>query len=108
EWLTTDERVAMISFTGSPGVARAISRNAGLRRLTLELGGNAATIVAEDANVDLAVQRNVMGGYAYSGQTCISVQRIYIQQARYDEFAQKYVTAVEALQPGDPLDAATD
>ena len=62
EWLTTDPRVNMITFTGSPGVARAISKNVGLRRLTLELGGNAATVVAEDGNLDHAVSRNVMGG----------------------------------------------
>ena len=108
EWMTTDPRVAMITFTGSPGVARVISKNAGLRRLTLELGGNAATIVAEDANVDHAVSRNVMGGFAYSGQTCISVQRIYVHRSRYDEFKQKYVAAVEALKLGDPLDDTTD
>lgn len=108
EWLTTDPRVAMLTFTGSPGVARAISKNAGLRRLTLELGGNAATVIAEDANIDHAVSRNVMGGYAYSGQTCISVQRIYVHRSRYDEFRQKYAQAVEALKLGDPLDEATD
>lgn len=108
EWMTTDPRVAMITFTGSPGVARAISKNAGLRRLTLELGGNAATIVTEDANVDHAVSRNVMGGFAYSGQTCISVQRVYVHRSRYEEFKQKYAAAVEALTLGDPLDEATD
>jgi acyl-CoA reductase-like NAD-dependent aldehyde dehydrogenase len=108
EWMTTDPRIAMITFTGSPGVAVAISKNAGLRRLALELGGNAATIVTEDANIDNAVSRNVMGGFAYSGQTCISVQRIYVHRSRYDEFKQKYVAAVEALKLGDPQDDATD
>ncbi len=108
EWLTTDPRVAMISFTGSVGVAHAITKTAGIRRVVLELGGNAATIVDEDANLDQAVSRNVMGGYSYSGQTCISVQRIYIHRRRYDEFRDKYVAAVQKLKLGDPVDAATE
>lgn len=108
EWLTTDPRVAMITFTGSPGVARAISRVAGLRRVTLELGGNAATIVDADANLEAAVGRNIMGGYAYSGQTCISVQRIYIHRSRYDEFRERYVEAAKRLVMGDPLEDKTD
>ncbi|MFO7323778.1 MAG: aldehyde dehydrogenase family protein, partial [Chloroflexota bacterium] len=108
EWLTTDPRVAMITFTGSPGVARAISKNAGLRRLTLELGGNAATIIDEDANLTQAVSRNIMGGYAYSGQTCISVQRIYVHRSRYDEFRDRFVEAAGKLRLGDPLQESTD
>lgn len=107
-WLTSDPRVAMITFTGSPGVARHISKVAGLRRLTLELGGNAATIIEADGNVDHAVARTVMGSFAYSGQTCISVQRIYVQQDRYDEFRQKFVDATNKLITGDPLDEKTD
>lgn len=107
-WLVTDPRVAMITFTGSPGVARAISKNAGLRRLTLELGGNAATIIDEDANIEHAIGQNVIGGYAYSGQTCISVQRIYIHRSRYDEFLNGYVESVNKLKLGDPLEDETD
>ncbi len=108
EWLTTDHRIAMISFTGSVGVARAISKNAGIRRVVLELGGNAATIIDADANLDQAVSRNLIGGYAYSGQTCISVQRIYVQRSRYAEFRDKYIAAVQKLRLGDPLDPATE
>lgn len=107
-WLTSDPRVAMITFTGSPPVARQISKVAGLRRLTLELGGNAATIIEADGNVDHAVARTVMGSFAYSGQTCISVQRIYVHHERYDEFRQKFVDATRQLVTGDPLDEKTD
>ncbi len=107
-WLTGDPRVAMISFTGSPPVARQIAKNAGLRRLTLELGGNAATIVEADANLEHAVARTVVGSFAYSGQVCISVQRIYIHRSRYDEFRDRFVEATRQLVMGDPLDDRTD
>jgi acyl-CoA reductase-like NAD-dependent aldehyde dehydrogenase len=106
--LVTDPRIAMITFTGSPGVARAISKNIGLRRLALELGGNAATIITEDGNVDHAVERNTIGGYAYAGQTCISVQRIYVHRSRYDEFRDKYVDSVKKIKLGNPLEEDTD
>lgn len=107
-WLTTDPRIAMISFTGSVPVARQITRTAGLRRVVLELGGNAATIIDEDANLDHAVGRNVIGSFSYSGQTCISVQRIYVQRSRYDEFRQKFLAASAKLVVGDPLNDQTD
>jgi acyl-CoA reductase-like NAD-dependent aldehyde dehydrogenase len=107
-WLTTDARIAMISFTGSPGVALAISKVAGLRKTVFELGGNAATIVEADANLAQAVSRNVMGGYAYSGQTCISVQRIYVHSSVYEQFRDLYVSAVKKQRLGDPLEDSTD
>ncbi len=107
-WLTTDPRISMISFTGSPAVAHHISKAAGLRRVVLELGGNAATIVDEDANIDVAVNRTVMGSFSYSGQVCISVQRLYIHRKRYDEFRSKFLAATEKLVMGDPLSDATD
>lgn len=107
-WLTTDPRIAMISFTGSPAVAHHISKAAGLRRVVLELGGNAATIVDEDANIDAAVNRTVMGSFSYSGQVCISVQRLFIHSKRYDEFRSKFLAATEKLVMGDPLSDSTD
>jgi acyl-CoA reductase-like NAD-dependent aldehyde dehydrogenase len=107
-WLTTDPRIAMITFTGSPPVARKISEVAGLRRVTLELGGNAATVVEADANLDHAVKQTVMGSFAYSGQVCISVQRIYVQRDRYAEFRERFVEATNKLVMGDPLDDKTD
>ncbi len=107
-WLTTDPRVAMITFTGSVPVAHEISKVAGIRKILLELGGNAATIIDETGNLDAAVSKNIMGGFSYSGQVCISVQRIYVQRSRYAEFRDKYVAAANKLVMGDPLDDKTD
>ncbi len=76
--------------------------------MTLELGGNAAVIVNDDADVAYAAERVAWGGFAYAGQTCISVQRVYVHEKVYDEFAQELVRHVEALVLGDPLDEATD
>jgi acyl-CoA reductase-like NAD-dependent aldehyde dehydrogenase len=108
QMLVADERTNMVSFTGSPPVGRQIARDAGMKMVTLELGNNSATIVDEDANLDLALQRVVAGGFANSGQICISVQRVVVHQAVYDQFMAKLVPAVEALKVGDPLDETTD
>ena len=107
-WLVTDPRIAMITFTGSVPVARAISQNVGLRRAIYELGGNAATVIDQSANLDAAIGKTVSGGFAYSGQVCISVQRIYVHASRYDEFRVRYVEAANKLVIGDPLDEKTD
>lgn len=108
KWLTTDPRVAMISFTGSPPVARAISQVAGLRRTTFELGGNAATIIDAATDPMKAVERAVVGSFAYSGQVCISVQRIYVHEQHYERFKAAFVARTESLVTGDPLDDATE
>jgi acyl-CoA reductase-like NAD-dependent aldehyde dehydrogenase len=107
-WLTTDPRVAMITFTGSPPVARAISQVAGLRRTTFELGGNAATIIDETGDLDAAVNATVTGSFAYSGQVCISVQRIYVHRSKYDDFKAKFLERTARLTLGDPLKDTTD
>ncbi len=107
-WLTSDPRIAMITFTGSPPVAEAISKVAGLRRTTFELGGNAATIIDESADLDRAVGACVVGSFAYSGQVCISVQRIYVHRALYDRFRDAFVEQTRRLKLGDPLDDKTD
>jgi acyl-CoA reductase-like NAD-dependent aldehyde dehydrogenase len=107
-WLVTDPRVAMITFTGSVPVAREISKVAGLRRTVFELGGNAATVIDETGNLDAAVGKAVIGAFSYSGQVCISVQRIYVHSSRYAEFRDKYLAATERLVMGDPLDEKTD
>ena len=106
--MVMDERTNMVSFTGSPPVGRQIASDAGMKMVTLELGNNSATIVDEDANLGLAVQRIVAGGFANSGQICISVQRVVVHQAVYDEFLAMLIPAVEALMVGDPLDETTD
>jgi acyl-CoA reductase-like NAD-dependent aldehyde dehydrogenase len=106
--LVTDERTNMVSFTGSPPVGRQIAKDAGMKMVTLELGSNSATIVDEDANLDLAVQRVVAGGFANSGQICISVQRVVVHRRVHQEFLAKLVPLVAALKVGDPLDEDTD
>ena len=106
--MVMDERTNMVSFTGSPPVGRQIASDAGMKMVTLELGNNSATIVDSDANLELAVQRIVAGGFANSGQICISVQRVVVHQAVYDEFLALLIPAVEALVVGDPLDESTD
>ena len=106
--LVEDERLAMITFTGSPPVGRAIKARCGLKRITLELGSNSPTIIDEDADVDAAVSRCVVGSFANSGQVCISVQRIFVHRSRYDEFVAKFVAATGKLKVGDPLDKSCD
>lgn len=107
-WLTTDPRVAMISFTGSPPVARAISAVAGLRRTTFELGGNAAVVVDDTIELDNVVDKLVTGAFAYSGQVCISVQRIYVHRSRYDAFVSDFTARTRRLKLGDPVDDKTE
>jgi acyl-CoA reductase-like NAD-dependent aldehyde dehydrogenase len=103
-----DERVRMISFTGSVRAGWGIRSAAGTKRVALELGGNAGVIVEHDADIDFAAQRCAAGGYAYAGQSCISVQRILVHEKAYDEFIAAFVPRVQKLVVGDPLDPATD
>jgi acyl-CoA reductase-like NAD-dependent aldehyde dehydrogenase len=100
--------VAVISFTGSAATGAAVARSAGAKRLVLELGGNAATLVCEDADIAQAARVCARTGYSNSGQSCISVQRVYVQRSRYDEFVEGFTAEVKALAVGDPLDPATD
>lgn len=100
--------VSVISFTGSPATGAAVARAAGAKRLVLELGGNAATIVCADADLAHAARICARTGYSNSGQSCISVQRVYVQRARFDEFVEAFRGEVDTLVVGDPLDPATD
>jgi acyl-CoA reductase-like NAD-dependent aldehyde dehydrogenase len=100
--------VSVISFTGSAATGAAVARAAGAKRLVLELGGNAATIVCEDADVAAAARICAATGYSNSGQSCISVQRVYVHRSRYEEFLTLFTEAVAALTVGDPLDPGTD
>ena len=106
--LVEDDRIKLLTFTGSPVVGWGLKGRAGRKRVTLELGGNAAVIVHSDADVDYAAERVAWGGFAYAGQTCISVQRVYVHEDVYDRFASELVRRVDALVVGDPLDEATD
>ncbi|MDG4825239.1 aldehyde dehydrogenase family protein [Asanoa sp. WMMD1127] len=100
--------VGVISFTGSAATGAAVARAAGAKRLVLELGGNAATIVCADADVAAAARVCAATGYSNSGQSCISVQRVYVQRARFDEFVDAFTAEVEKLTVGDPLGEGTD
>lgn len=104
---TEDERLKLLSFTGSPNVGWALKAKAGKKPVILELGGNAACIVDHDADIDDAVNRIVFGAFYQSGQSCIGVQRINIHETVYAEFKQKLVAATQALTMGDPKDPKT-
>lgn len=106
--LCAAEQVDVISFTGSAATGAAVARAAGAKRLALELGGNAATIVCEDADPARAAAVCARTGYSNSGQSCISVQRVYVHRSRYDDFLDAFTAAVDSLVVGDPLDDATD
>jgi acyl-CoA reductase-like NAD-dependent aldehyde dehydrogenase len=106
--LVEDDRIKLLTFTGSPEVGWGLKSRAGRKRVTLELGGNAAVIVNADADVDYAAERIAWGGFVYAGQTCISVQRVYVHEAVYEDFVRKLLARVAALRVGDPLDEDTD
>jgi glyceraldehyde-3-phosphate dehydrogenase (NADP+) len=108
EKLVADDRLKMLTFTGSGKVGWALKQKAGKKRVTLELGGNAGVIVHSDADVAFAAERCVAGGFGYSGQTCVSVQRIYVQRTVYDAFLATLVTGVKKLRLGNPAEGSTD
>lgn len=105
--LTTDERLKLLSFTGSPDVGWALKARAGKKPVVLELGGNAACIVDADADLDDTVERVVFGAFYQSGQSCISVQRILVHASIYEEFRDRLVGKVKSLVIGDPKDENT-
>jgi acyl-CoA reductase-like NAD-dependent aldehyde dehydrogenase len=100
--------VSVISFTGSAATGAAVARAAGAKRLVLELGGNAATIVCEDADIAAAARICARTGYSNSGQSCISVQRVYVHRSRYADFVDAFTAEVGQLVVGDPLASTTD
>ena len=106
--LVTDERFRLLTFTGSSAVGWDMKARAGKKRVILELGGNAGVIVDESADLEFAVSRVATGGFAFAGQSCISVQRVYVHANIFDTFCANLVSAVEKLELGDPLDAETD
>ncbi|MBZ5719746.1 MAG: aldehyde dehydrogenase family protein [Acidobacteriia bacterium] len=106
--LVTDERLKLISFTGSAAVGWDIKRRAGKKKVILELGGNAGVIVHSDADLAYAAERCVAGGFAYAGQTCISVQRILVERSVCSKFTDLLLAGVKKLKTGDPLQESTD
>ena len=99
---TTDDRLKLLSFTGSPAVGWDLKARAGKKKVILELGGNAACVVDEDADMADAVSRLIIGAFYQSGQSCISVQRILVHERVYDELRDRLVAAAKTLKMGDP------
>jgi len=108
ERMVRDERIAMTTFTGSAKVGWHIKTIAGQKKVTLELGGNAAVIVCEDADLDLAAARCTRGGVVYGGQYCIGVQRVLVQRSVQKEFVEKLLAKVRACKIGNPLQEGID
>jgi acyl-CoA reductase-like NAD-dependent aldehyde dehydrogenase len=106
--LVEDERVALITFTGSAGVGWELRERAPRKRVNLELGNATPVIVAADADLDDVATRLAANAFSFAGQSCISVQRIYVERSAYDAFLDAFLPRVDALVVGDPADAATD
>jgi acyl-CoA reductase-like NAD-dependent aldehyde dehydrogenase len=108
EILLKDARIKKLSFTGSAQIGWYLKTRSGKKRVTLELGGNAAAIVEPDGDLNQIIPRLVVGSFAYAGQVCISVQRIYVQNTIFDEFIQKFKDEIiKNCQVGDPFDEKT-
>ena len=106
--LLEDERVKLITFTGSSEIGWWIKANSGKKEVVLELGGNAGVAVADDADLEWAAARLVFGAYAVAGQSCISVQRIYVHENVYEPFLKLLKARAAKLKVGDPMDPTTD
>jgi acyl-CoA reductase-like NAD-dependent aldehyde dehydrogenase len=104
---TTDERLKLLSFTGSPDVGWALKARAGKKAVVLELGGNAACVVDADTDLDDAIGRIIFGAFYQSGQSCISVQRILVHESLYDEFRERFCSEARRLTMGDPRNEDT-
>jgi glyceraldehyde-3-phosphate dehydrogenase (NADP+) len=106
--LVADERTRLLTFTGSPAVGWRMKERAGTKSVVLELGGNAGAIVDASADLDWTVRRLLVGAFAYSGQVCISVQRLLVHEAVWETFMERFVAAAAGLRMGDPLDPQVD
>ncbi len=106
--LVEHDQVAMITFTGSLEVGRRIRRNAGMKKVTLELGSNSSIIIDDESRLEQALSRCVVGAFAFSGQVCISIQRILLRSSLADRFLERFIPAVEKIRIGDPADKTTE
>lgn len=107
EQLVVDARFKLLSFTGSAPVGWMLKAKCGKKKVVLELGGNAAVVIEPDADLDYVAQRCVTGGFSYAGQTCISVQRIFVHESVAAAFTEQLVARVQRLETGDPCDERT-
>lgn len=106
--LVTHPDIRVITFTGSKDVGEWITKNAGLKKVVMELGSNSAVVVCEDANPEAIVKRIALGGYSQAGQVCISVQRVYVHESIFDRFVELLAKQAQSLKTGDPLNDSTD
>jgi glyceraldehyde-3-phosphate dehydrogenase (NADP+) len=106
--LVEDERVKLLTFTGSPDVGLELQKRAGRKRVALELGGNAGCIVHNDADLNWAAKRITIGAFAHAGQSCISVQRVFMHESIADKLTELLVERARAQKVGDPSDPTTD
>jgi acyl-CoA reductase-like NAD-dependent aldehyde dehydrogenase len=106
--LVEDERVKLITFTGSSGVGWGLRERAHKKRVNLELGNATPVIVAADADVSLAAAKVAQNAFSFAGQSCISVQRVYVERSAYEGFVETLLPLVESLKVGDPADEETD
>lgn len=106
--LVTDERFKLLSFTGSPVVGWEMKRNAGKKKVVLELGGNAAVIITPTADLDKAVTKSIVAGFSYSGQICIHAQRFFVHESVFQSFTNSFIAAAKKLKQGPPENPDTD
>ncbi|MGB6407668.1 MAG: aldehyde dehydrogenase family protein [Planococcus donghaensis] len=106
--LVESEKVKMITFTGSPAVGKGIRDKAGLKKVALELGSNSGLIIDEGVDMDVVIEKVVIGSFSNQGQVCISLQRIYIMESLIEEFLTRFKEATTKLKVGDPLDPSTE
>lgn len=106
--MTTHPDVRVVSFTGSRKIGEIITRQAGIKKVVLELGSNSAIVLHKDGNLKKAVQKTVLGGYAIAGQVCISVQRVFVHEDLFEEYLKELEEAVSRLKVGDPMQEETD
>ncbi|HLG23022.1 MAG TPA: aldehyde dehydrogenase family protein [Candidatus Manganitrophaceae bacterium] len=107
EKIVVDPRMKIFSFTGSAAVGWYLKEKANKKRVILELGGNAGVIIHSDADLDYAAKRCLVGAFSYSGQVCISVQRIFVQEKIYRPFLDLFIPLIQSLKIGDPMDEKT-
>ncbi|HLQ47544.1 MAG TPA: aldehyde dehydrogenase family protein [Candidatus Dormibacteraeota bacterium] len=106
--MVADDRFKLLTFTGSPSVGWRMKERAGKKKVVLELGGNAGVIIDKTADLDWAVRRCLVGGFTYAGQVCISVQRMFIHEAIWDAFLERFIAGAKAIRSGDPIDPETE
>ncbi|HHT9111466.1 MAG TPA: aldehyde dehydrogenase family protein, partial [Candidatus Brocadiaceae bacterium] len=107
ERMVTDDRIKMLTFTGSAEIGWRLKQIAGKKRVTLELGGNAGAIIDSPENLDYAVKRCVVSAFSFSGQICISLQRLFLNKKIHDDFMSNFIAHVKTLKMGDPMEEET-